>query len=434
MGLEYEVPLTIHIDKKYWEEIASFGTAPQKKDIVYLPLPNKLYQVESSFLDRGFMEQETTWVVNLRKYMPEASRRESNALKDTIDKYTVSEEEIFGEELQNEYDKIIDDKQFSPFNSTSQDKYKALDPTLKIIPLPIDIYGVTVAQAYYDMKTSTNYNGVVYNITDEITPNDDRAITAWVNIRNPTSKSYDVAWIVSDETLTLPANYKIKVKTTKRFEIGDTMVISRPGALNFYGKVIDDTNAVNGIYFIHIDADVIEHLNSVNTNWISAKNYKLVINDPITILDGINETETGFQVYLYANQYLKINYGTQTHVAALSSKLNDQQWYGIVVNIGNTWGQYNFYVWEVDPDNSVTKLRIKGYETMLFEPESTTVGTYSIDRSNAYLTNIRLFSTTIEEEKQVRELLSYFTKDSDQALILDNCDPRFSSPYISQQK
>jgi hypothetical protein len=284
------------------------------------------------------------------------------------------------------------------------------------------------------MKTSTNYNGVVYNITDEITPNDDRAITAWVNIRNPTSKSYDVAWIVSDETLTLPANYKIKVKTTKRFEIGDTMVISRPGALNFYGKVIDDTNAVNGIYFIHIDADVIEHLNSVNTNWISAKNYKLVINDPITILDGINETETGFQVYLYANQYLKINYGTQTHVAALSSKLNDQQWYGIVVNIGNTWGQYNFYVWEVDPDNSVTKLRIKGYETMLFEPESTTVGTYSIDRSNAYLTNIRLFSTTIEEEKQVRELLSYFTKDSDQALILDNCDPRFSAPYISQQK
>ena len=52
MGLEFEILLEIHIDKRYWEDIAGMGTAPQKKDIVYFTTPNKLYQVESAYLFR----------------------------------------------------------------------------------------------------------------------------------------------------------------------------------------------------------------------------------------------------------------------------------------------------------------------------------------------------------------------------------------------
>lgn len=434
MGLEYEVPLTIHIDKKYWEEMAGFGTAPQKKDIVYLPMPNKLYQVESSYLDRGFLEQETTWVLNLRKYSPEASRRESEALKETIDLYTVSEQELFGEELQSEYDKITNDKQFSPFNGSSRDKYKALDEDLEIVPRILEIYGLTVAQAYYDMSTTTGFNGIVYNYTDEIGLDDDRAITSWINSREVETKEYAVSWIQPDTTITPPANYKIKINSRVKFEIGDTMVISRPGALNFYAVIVDDVNASSGVYYCQIDDDVVNHLNSVNSNWLTARNYKMKIEDPITILDGINETNTGLRVLLYANQYLKIIYGSQTHVASWSNRMDYDKWYGIVVNIGNTTSTYGAYIWEIDPNDSAKKLRLFGSQTLAFAPETTTVGTYSVDRSNSYNTNIRLFSTLIEEEKQDQELLSYVTKDSDQALILDNCDPRFDAPYISQQR
>ena len=434
MGLEYEVPLTVHIDKKYWEEMAGFGTAPQKKDIVYLPMPNKLYQVESSYLERGFMEQETHWVLNLRKYMPEASRRESKDLKDTIDQYTVSEQELFGEDLQNEYDKITNDKQFSPFNSTTQDKYKSVDPTLEVVASTLSIYGLTVAEAFYDLKTSTDYNAIVYNYTDEITAGDDRAITAWVNARPITGKRYPVTMIQADSTITPPANYKIKINTVNKFSIGDTFVISRPGALNFYAKVVDDANANVGIYFCQIDDDVVNYLNSLNSNWTTAKGYTMQLNDPITILDGINETDTGFQVHLYANQYLKIKYGSQTHVAALPESMNFEQWYGIVVNIGNTTSTYGAYLWEIDPNDSFKKLKLRASNVIPFRPEATDVGTYSVDRSNSYMTNIRMFSTIIEESNQDQELLSYFTKDSDQALILDNADPRFLAPYISQQR
>jgi len=436
MGLEYEIPLEIHIDKKYWEDNAGFGTAPQKKDIVYLAMPNKLYQVESAYLKRGFMEQETTWVANLRKYMPEASRREGDALKETIDMYTVSEEEIFGDAINNDVTKLVDDKQMSPFNTTERDKYKILDTKLELISADVEFYGTIFAQGFYDLNTSQAYNAVEYKnpAGDVITKTRDRAITSWIMPLTPDPAAYDVVSIIPDDILTYPANYKIKVKGSKRFGMDDIFVISRPGALNFYAKVIDDNHAAQGVYWCQIDQPVIDHLVSIKTNWYDAKGYKMQVKDSITLLDGINETDTGFTVNVFANQYIKITYGSQMHISILDTKLEDYNWYGMVVNIGNTWGQYNVYVWEQHPSDDVSKLRIKFYETLLFTPEDTTVDRYTVDKSPAYITNIRLFKTTIEEEKQSIELLSYFSKDADQALILDNVDAKFRAPYISKQR
>lgn len=434
MGLEYEIPLTVHIDKKYWEEMAGFGTAPQKKDIVYLPLPNKLYQVESSFLNRGFMEQETTWVINLRKYQQEASRRESDDLIDTIDQYTVGEQEIFGDLQEKEADKITNPKQFSQFNSTERDQYKVLDDDLIIISQNIEFYGIVAAESFYDMSTSGVYVGVSYNGEDNLVADSDRAITAWIRHKTFTDKSYSVVSIVADDTITVPANYKIKAGTARRFEIGETFVISNGGALNFFAEIVDDAEAADGTYYCKIDDDVVDYLANIKSDWTTAKGYKLTVSEPVSILNGINSTDTGFRVRIYAKQFVKINYGTQSRVISLTDKLEEEEWYGIVVNIGNTWGQYNVYVWEEYPGNRTEKIRIKDYKTLPLTMEQTLVEKYTINKSDSYITNIRLFNTTIEEEKMAPELLSYFSKDADQALILDNADPRKKMPYVSKQK
>jgi len=435
MGLEYNVPVEIQIDKKYWEEIAGFGTAPQKKDIVYLAMPNKLYQVESSYLKRGFMEQETTWVCNLRKYTPEASRREGDALKETIDKYTISEQELFGDAQEYERMKLTDKRQMSPFNSTERDQFKELDDNLRVIPTNVEIYGTIVAQGFYDMASSSMYNAVEYKspVGDEIKPTYDRAITAWINPQ-PVDESYEVVWIQEDLTLTPPANYKIKIKGPRRFAVDDVFVISKSGSLNFYAKVIDDGYSSTGVYWCRIESSVVSHMNSVKPNWSSQLGYKAKLKNPITLLDGINTSTSGFAVTIAANQYVKIQYGTQEHMAILDTQLTDNTWYGVVVNIGNSWNQYNVYVWEQHPSDLDAKIRVKFYSTIPFTPEYTTVQKYTVNKSPSYVTNIRLFKTTIEEENQPKELLSYFTKDSDQALILDSCDIRFRAPYISKQR
>jgi len=435
MGLEYNIPLEVHIDKKYWEEIAGFGTAPQKKDIVYFPIPNKLYQVESSYLKRGFMEQETTWVINLIKYQPEASRREGDALKETIDKYTVSEQDLFGEILQEEMDKLTDKKQMSPMNSTSQDKYKEIDKFLKIIPYTLDIGGIIVAESIYDLNTSSIYNAIKYkNSSDYIKIDSDRSITSWVNSRKDIDKPYDIIWIIPDDTLTPPANFKIKVMGRKRFSINDTFVITKSESLNFYAKVIDDNHSANGIYWCKVDQKVIDHLNSIQNKWYEKPGWKMRVKDPIVLIDGINSTNNGFKIIINADQYIKIEYGSQEYISIMPERMVQGDWYGFVVNIGNSWNQYNVYVWKPSLIDSDNKLENVFYDTVLFNAEEVLIDQYNVDKSYSYMTNIRLFNSTIEEEKQVQELLSYFSQNADKALILDSADPRFRAPYISQQR
>jgi len=158
------------------------------------------------------------------------------------------------------------------------------------------------------------------------------------------------------------------------------------------------------------------------------------LQEPINLIDGINTSNSGFKVFVCANQYIKILFGSQEHVIPISTKLLDNSWYGIVVNVGNTWGQYNAYVWKPSVSGTTDKLTKVFYKTISFTPSEVAVDEYSLNRSDCYITNIRLFKTTIEEEKQTLELLSYFSKDADQAIILDNADLRFTAPYISQQR
>lgn len=449
MGLEYEVPLEIQIDKKYWESIAGFGTAPQKKDIVYFNIANKLYQVESTYLFRGFMEQETAWKLNLRKYMPEAARREGDALKETIDLYTVSTEEIFGGATEKEVAKLVDDKQFSQFNGTSKDLYKKVDPKLEVISSAVSIYGTVVAQSFYDMKTSDWFDAIHYNTKDVIDVKSNRAITAWVQPKKETNILYDVLSITSlldDDPMYNGANYSIRLNSIPTVGEFDTnkpgasyIVISRPGSLNFYAKIMAITSDPL-TFHCYINPFVLEQLNEIKEDWNLQKGYKLQKENPINIIDGENDfNDHVLSVNIFANQYIAVNYAhtysnNDAYVIRLDEKLNNDEWYGIVVNIGNTWKQYNVCVWKQHETDKNAKLENIFYDTIKIYPEHIAIANYTINKSSAYLTNIRVFNETIEEEKQANELLSYFSMDGDKLIISDSADPLLRIPYISKQK
>jgi len=452
MGLEYEVPLEVHIDKLYWEEMVGGGTAPQKKDIVYFAIPNKIYEVVSSYLFRGFLEQETTWKINLRKYQPQASRKEGDALTETLDQYTVSAEEIFGEKLDSDIQKLQDNKQMSPFNSTERDVYKVLDSDLYVANSELNIYGVRVAESFYDLNSSKYLKAVTYNSTDNIYTTTDRSISAWTMIDPGVVDEYNVVSIVEDDSLTYPANYKLILSSRVKpalnidpsvsgiIDASSNIEIYRPGSLSFYGTVITEPSTgkpYDNVYHyeIQIDEPVITHLNSIKSTWASAKNYKMKVQKPVSIIDGMNVTVgNGWKADIYANQYIKIIYGSQEYIAITTDKLSDKEWYGIIINIGNTWGQYNTHIYGIHPSDTTTKLQSIFYETMDFTPEETVVDYYTINKSPSYLTNLRLYNSTIEEEKQMEELLRYFVKDGDQLVVGDNADLKFKSPYIGQQR
>ena len=435
MGLEYEIPLEVHIDKAYWESIAGGGTAPQKMDIVYFAVPNKLYEVVSSYLLRGFMEQETTWKLNLRKYQPKASRKEGAALKQTIDDYTVSEAEIFGEKIASDIQKLQDDKQMSPFNSTERDKYKSMDADLFIASSKLEMYGTVIAESFYDLGSSYALKAITYNASDNITTTDDRTLSAWTMIDAGVHDEFDVQSITYDATLTSPANYIIKTTTRinpNDVSAGDNFEISRPGQLSFYCKLIE--NVGSQTYHVKIDDVVVNYLASIKNSWTTAKNYKMKIQKPVCLIDGINTSSSGLKVEILANQYIKVSYGTREYISIITDKLYDKHWYGIIVNISNSTSKCDVYVYQQHPSDSTTKLQKMFSESIDLIPENTEVGYYSINKSPSYLTNIRLYVQMLEEANHMHDLLSYFIKDGDQLILGDNADPKFRSPYISQQR
>ena len=153
MGIEYSIPLTMSISILDWQRVTSHdGSTPAKGDIIYIPQSNRLYEVVSMTPQKTVASQITSYKVNLQKYQPKRNRFLGDNLSDTIDNYTNSVEKLLGEEIEDEIKDIINDKQLSPHNSTTEDKYKI--PFHKNIIQLYDIIcdGHTIAKSYYKNK------------------------------------------------------------------------------------------------------------------------------------------------------------------------------------------------------------------------------------------------------------------------------------------
>lgn len=51
-GLNFNQPFEIHIDRKYFEGIFGKGSQPRKRDIIFFPLTNRIYQIDSMYVFR----------------------------------------------------------------------------------------------------------------------------------------------------------------------------------------------------------------------------------------------------------------------------------------------------------------------------------------------------------------------------------------------
>ena len=112
MGIEYQVPLTLEIAKETWDKITkNDGSLPQRGDIVFIPISNKLVEVVSMSPIKSIAAQITSFKVNCSVYKPTRSRIVGENLKESIDQNTTNLYKRFGEDIQNVIDNVIDDKQ-----------------------------------------------------------------------------------------------------------------------------------------------------------------------------------------------------------------------------------------------------------------------------------------------------------------------------------
>jgi len=491
-GIQFENPIEIHIDRKYFEGIFGKGAQPRKRDIIFFPLTNRIYQIESTYLHRDFNLYPVYFKCQLMKYEVKQNTQFINkvAEKELLD-YTVNTKDLFGEETQEEIEKVTKPQQFfvSSQRRTEDPTRSYIDQYVPIIEYDLNNNWTIVFNSYYDLerflyddptstsKTDEQRQAIRYKSLPSLGETDEFSFMCWFKNRNyvdktrlvnkPAPKISITSYTISDGRITYstyPIAHKLSMGTNPEGYVsvladgarsGGFKIIAIPDAYKFTVKDLgaDTPGSISTWKMQKAQARTLIHgrkdnqgvhiqmiwsgsnATSTGTEYIQAGSFRILIND-LEILSPFGA-------------------GTTSSIGQFIPTLDD--WYGFVFNFSNLFKQYSVNVWQMlyDPENSSAQTSDLGL-VHLKEGITTTKYTYSItsdvETSNQvetfqtdnnsykilgsplYLTNLRIFQNMIEKEKQSSILNQNVVGDSQLAIIIDNAKPVLKLPKIAKNR
>jgi hypothetical protein len=435
-NIDYEEPFLVHIDKRYFESFFGRGIMPQKRDIIYLPITNRLYEVSSSYPHRDFMYKDLYYIVSLVKYADKANVIKDDAILQDIDQLSNSTEELFGIAVDNEIKKITNEQQFTIATRRSDKVRDYIDPNLQIEERDLLNYHTLISHYRYDLSASPlDSSGVVRTMVDYLVPVEwgtdaERAFTCWFLLKNPTSVVRNVTKIEE-----YGLQYIISTNADIGASIGDVITFSKAdSAFSLWGTVIQKI-ASNKVR-IAIEPEVKTYVDSNFTGWEFFVGVKVRKNLPNVYLDG-SYTNKGIILQSHEGRFFLARIGTTDYNFVLPQKLELDTWYCLVFNYSAKYKQISLSIlkrkW-----NPATNLPATIDMDVLYEytyndipiVDVSHVYKYKLPASYMKTTNLRLMSVTIEPEKMQKFLNESIVADSNQSIIIDNAIPRIKLPYV----
>lgn len=422
-GINYEAPFEISVDKETWGEVFGKDTMPQQHDIVFVDFYNTLYEVASSTLEYGMASQEIGYKMQLVKWNPRANVRLNDAVEDTISDLTVSEQELFGEEISKQIADIIDEPETSGLINTSEpshDKFKSNDiDTVEIG----DIANTenTMAKTYYDMRfakeTVIYKNGDVF---DTDSAENFRYFSCWFKLAPSEQRKNQVDSLEKvNGVYTIPA--------IKGITEGSEIDIERGKYFNVHA-IVGTSVEVNGKkrYMLTMNNSEFRDATKKITNW----NNNLTVTDSgiVSLLMGRSEGKCRFNISIIGDSTLLVKFGTRSKRVAIE-KLPSDTWLGIGMNIGE---ESTAYIYEQGTETMTLLNQIDlGSMSNTFE-----VGEFYIPKSNVFLTNIRLFRVTEPTPQNIieKDLNTQLVKNDSKSIVNDNAVVPNTSPFITEQR
>lgn len=423
MGIEYQVPLTLEMAPKDWyAATGQDGTLPQRGDIVFIPLSQKLLEVVSFTPVKKIAAQITSFKVNLSVYKPSRSRIVGENLQQSIEENTVNIDTLFGEKIADDISDIVDDEQTSMFNSTSRDKYKDVAKTTEedsiiqkisnIHSEDIIVDGHIVARSYYDMNISEDIV-LKYKKEDYFSTSEYRCLSEWIRIKDNTDGKNIKLGTFAVGT----SNIVLNISGQLGLEVGDEIVVER-GNISFTGIV-----TTKAPYTLTIDKTTYDELTSISENWNKLPGYTFRKCNRVNLL-----SSDAYTIDLLSGKVVDIYNGKKHIRITVPISIDQNEWYGWVINFGskisiNVFSSNNFKkLWTV---SDISNKRKTDYE----------IPYYYIKSSNADITNIRLYNTKNDEvDRQMMDMLSYNIKNNSQTIINDSADIPLNQKYMGEQR
>lgn len=476
MGLDFEIPFEIHIDRAYFEDIFGTGTGPQKRDILYFPLTNRIYEVQSSYLFRDFMNKPVYWKVNLAKYSPKSNRTETKDQRDFLDSISRNTEDLFGKTLQNDALEKTKPQQYDPkIGSLNYDPTRLyINENLLITTEEFKNYYTLISNSQYDLGSSVgtsldpaylNYvnnaympyyfgnspedrNLVVYRSNVDFNLDAGRAFTAWFKDINPKVMPPRDQVIGSFSIISILQTYTVvqfSISATRNYVAPDLIKFTRPNGIVFYGTY--DSSPAPGIHRVRVPKSIYDFLQAAHSGWPTMGNFYSELTFEKELLWGYDpDLQKGWRLSLIVGRYMKLYLNDKEQYFILPINLTQYYWYAVFLNISNECGQISLNLWtrkwnpnDPTPQNT-TDLENIYANAITWAAEDLSVSgdnwkKYRLLSTPLMITNIRLFEC-VENDivKQQIILNQNIVEDSQLAIIIDNALPRLKLPWIANTK
>lgn len=481
-GLDFQVPFEIHLDHRYFQSIFGADSEPRKRDFLYFPLLNRMFEIQGSYLHRGFMMTPTFWKIQLKKYNPNIDMLLKDETRHFLENVIQSAETLFEEDVNATTADSTMPNQYSTISTTFDASRKSIHPDVRIRPLTYTYNFANLIENYYDLSTIP-LSELAYEVFDEspllstsMVVENLSSLNEKVIQKNDVVLAYQGSGIYSawrNGALTAgDKNYRnsslLYCRVRGPFDyLPDHVGQSVPGRyvrveayrdLSFKDQRDILVDSVGGKDFVRfkvrqtaVTYSARPKFNSTDSPHLS---FTCLFQVPeqatsIEFLSGYDwESQEGIRISGTFTKYsssmpegdlilsLTVNSQVKTYTV---TNFKSGEWHALVISMSNQFRQCGAYVYSITED--AADLRNHTAVVKVFSSASSFVPTsfeltqhYSLPTSSLLISNIRLFNTMIKEEQHEFILSQQFIKDESMLLIIDNCRPQVNIPFVAKNR
>lgn len=428
-GYQYiDMPTVFHVSKEEFECIFGDGEMPQRKDFFYFPLMNIYYRIEDSYLKKDFMGKGTYYIINAYKWEDDTSIEMEEEYREEIDENTTGIEKAFDEDVELEEKRVTNPEQLTTFTGSFDILREAFDSKLNIEQSDLYVDFTLFAKNYYDLtKVERSNIAVKYDKSVSLSKEKNYSFTCWLNKQNNLGTS---DFNVSKISRVSPTDNRTKIEfyNNNSFDSKDIIEISDSRYYDGIYDVLESTSEYIVIDTSFVTEETFFEGECFGKKYITENIFNAYSRNDFKGL-GVSYSDNGIYV-LYNNQ---VNF--------FSFELDNQKWYGLVLNIENNYSNLSLYIYDIPeklkvPTDATSKSMILRYnESKTIDPEDISHSdNYRLNGSSLWLTNIRLFNKIIEPEEQKIVLTKYLETNAQWGILIDNAKPQLNIPRLEEFK
>jgi len=470
-GIDFQLPFEVEIDHKYFQSIFGVNSEPRKRDFLYFPLLNRMFEIQGSYLHRGFMMAPTFWKVQLKKYNPNIDMLLTDDTRTFLDNVILSAENLFGDEVKKDIKDATMPEQYKKITTTFDSARKSLHPDLIQRPLKYTYNFAPLIENYYDLGAI-----LPTDLTVSLT-NDSPVLATTQQVFNlpgldgvPTSATQVIlAYQESDLYLTwkngglISSDKNVSGLTTRYIRVrGPFDSIPNHVGTNDEGRYLR-IEAYRDISLKTQKNILFDNTGPVPTAQFRIRNTAIIYNaqpkfdltenqnlsftclfnvpstsDSIRFIDGYDNLDSKGVRIPEGDLVITVIVNSLVKTYTITNFVSDS-WHAMVISMSNEFLQCGAYVYKIkeDPSDIINHndfVRILANTSSFTQQTFDLTQNYTLPSSKILITNIRIFNTMLREEEHDFILSQQFLKDESMLVLIDNCRPQTNLPYIAKNR